>query len=170
MARGKGDVWSTITTAGKAVEITSEIGRIDSDNLLGEVEEVSAQGNWWAILAAAAKKRHRDAKHDLDVLEARLRKQARMEAQGRGEKFTVDSIRDEVTLNPQMIQAQQAVSKAEEDADVLVATQFALVRKAGLLEGMTGIAVEEIHARRAGGPASGASVPPGRVPRTPLRS
>lgn len=165
------EVWAKVDATGKAVEITDNLGRIDYDNLQEEAGGVNAEGNWWNILAARARKRAKNAAHDVKVLEAQLRKRARADALSRAEKFTVDVINDEVTMNPMMVAAQRAVLDAEEEAEILEGTKWALRGKANMIQEIAGLVREEISARRAGTWVPDTVTPPkpGSSHRRPMR-
>jgi len=153
------------------------LGRINFDDLQGEVASVCEKGNHYAGLAAQARKQAKIAEIDCDVLEKQKGKTARLAAVARGEKFTVDSIKDEVGTDPVVIEWKKKVVELEYQAEVLDAAKFAYIHKAQLLQGVTGIVTEEIRARRFGGalPGEGKPLPftpvsgaPRRVPRTPV--
>jgi len=165
----KHEVWATVQASGKAVEITENLGRIDYDNLAKEVGDVNAEGNWWSILTARARKRAKNAAQDVDVLQAQLRKAARIAALSRGEKFTVDVINDEVTMDPRMIAAKRAVADAEEEAEILDSAKWALSGKGRMLQEIAGLVREEISARRAGVPFAPSTPDPAPSARPPAR-
>ena len=80
-----------------------DLTRIDYSNLYGELVTVSALLNRVGILKADIDNEYDRAKLDLSVFEAQKSKEIRKTNLSLGIKTTVDSLNDELSLDPQVI-------------------------------------------------------------------
>ena len=79
----------------------NKVTKIDYSNLYGEIVTVSHLLNRVGILKAELESTVAHSKVDLDIFEANLRKIIRSNATSNGVKTTVQSVDDEVLLDPQ---------------------------------------------------------------------
>jgi len=132
----------------KPVSIERSFARIDMDNLVEEVSEGNSEAVWWGILHARAEAEASRAKTRIDVVKAEAAKKARSDKVTRGRDFTVDVIKDEVTLDPAVREAVEDHIKAQERADILRAARDGAVGKARTLEKLSTLVAEEHGASR----------------------
>lgn len=132
----------------RTVDITQSLGRIDFDDLRGEMSRTGGEVVWYGILTAAAKRRASQAELASRVVEARLAKKYRLHARQMSEKTTNDEIKEAVRLDPDYAAACEALFAAEEQASILESCKFALVQKQRDLNSATSaqaVQAERLH-------------------------
>lgn len=130
----------------RTLEITRSLGEIDLENLSREVREIGGHSIWWGVLAAQGAADHERACDHLKIVEATAGNQLRFEHQRAGDKFTVDSIRDEVMLTDTAKAARMAVIDTKERADILRAVSYSIGGKQRTLESLSANIGREILA------------------------
>jgi hypothetical protein len=132
----------------RTVQIIASLGRIDTENLRQEVEEVGASAVWWGVLTAEARRQAGLATMQEDLAKANLNKSLREEAVGRGEKPTVDQIAAAILAHKDTQAARLATLNAEANASMIESVKYAIVQKSKTLEALAGLIVEELRARQ----------------------
>lgn len=131
----------------RVAQIVASLGRIDTENLKLEVEEVGATAVWWGLLNAEAQRQAGLASLDEELTKARLNKIVREEAIARGEKPTVDQVAAMILAHPDSQNARLATLNAEANASMIESVKYAVVQKSKTLEALAGMIVEELRAR-----------------------
>lgn len=94
--------------------MTMGLARIDMENLTDEFSEGSAHAAWWGVLHGQMVGDLERAEYHVKVVEAEVGIELRRSYMRAGEKFTVDSIKDEVTLHARVREAHDALAKMME--------------------------------------------------------
>ncbi len=151
MRAHRGDVFGKVSRGdGRDAEIVESLGRLDLDNVKGETEETGAEALWFGEVAARAKKTARDLRLAYDVTRARAANEARLNFNAKGERYTVDQVKEAVDLHEKVQRAFAAWSDAEYQADLAESAKFTLARKHEHLQHLSGLLNQELLARRAG--------------------
>jgi hypothetical protein len=132
----------------RTIQILASIGRIDTENLKQEVEEVGASAIWWGLLTAEAKRQSGLAFMQEDLTKARLNKTVRDDAMAKGDKPTVDQVAAMIQAHPEMQAARLHALNGEATASMIESVKYALVQKSKTLEALAGMIVEELRARQ----------------------
>jgi hypothetical protein len=131
----------------RVVQLVASLGRINTENLKQEVEEVGATAVWWGLLNAEAQRQAGLAKLDEELTEARLNKTVREEAIARGEKPTVDQVAAMIQVHAETQAARLATLNAEANASMIESVKYAVVQKSKTLEALASMITEELRAR-----------------------
>ena len=123
-----------VTHRERTLSITDALARIDMENITEEFAEQGALALRWGVLAAQADADEGRAKDAITVIEAEVGNDLRASHTRLGEKFTVDSIKDEVTLHKRVRDAKEAYHVARENAGVLKAAKLNAERKDSKLD------------------------------------
>lgn len=113
----------------RTLDVRIGLARIDFENLTTEYADTGAHALWYGVLAAQALGDHERAKDHLKIVEAEVGVDLRASHTGFGEKFTVDSIRDEVLVHARTREARAATIVAEENMEILRAVRDNVARK-----------------------------------------
>lgn len=158
-------VFETLVMPGdRAVEITESIGRINLDDLRGELEATGGQVVWLGVVAAQARRRANATKVALDVQLAALDKMTRNRMAANGEKPTEAAVTASIRLDPAYLSVYEVHHEALYAAEVAESAKYACVQKMKNLESLAGLLVQEELARRGPSPA----ILPSRPKRQPV--
>jgi hypothetical protein len=127
----------------RKVRIAESFGRIDLENLAGEIEESGAYCVFYAMLAARAHRREGDAKRALDVKMATLARRTRADAIVRGEKTTENAVTESVQVHPEYEQAYQDWLQARENYELVESVKFSLARKQDTCKELVALLLQE---------------------------
>jgi len=143
-----------VTLRERSLEITRQLGRINTDNLKEEVEDSGADSIFWGVQAAHASADAEKAKLRVEVVKAEIGKQRRQQNTLGGAKSTERSIEEDIILDERYQAAMAAQIDAFERAGVLNSVRFAVDRKQKTLESLSNLLTLELMARRSGLPSS----------------
>lgn len=122
---------------------------IDYDNLIGETSDIGGHVQWWGVLHARAMKEVGRAKLRVDVVEGQTARALRLERTREGARVTDKIIDEETSLHRDVIAAKEALIDAEETANILKSTTFALEQKNRMLTSLMGAVAREMGANAA---------------------
>src|SRR3990167_7389381 len=98
----------------RALDISRSLARIDMENLSQEFAESGGHSVWWGTLAGQAIGDFARAEDAMKVVEAEVGSELRRQHSLAGEKYTVDSIKDEVLLHPRVRHAKEVFAQTLE--------------------------------------------------------
>ncbi len=137
---------ATVQHRERDLTIARSLATIDVENLQREFADTGGEALWWSVLAGQALGDHERAREHLKVVEAEVGNELRAAHARLGEKYTVDSIRDEVALHARVRAAREAIIKALEDMTILQATARNIERKDSKLDSLSRSVGREILA------------------------
>jgi hypothetical protein len=132
-----------VTVNGREIEIVDRIGRIDLDDIAGEIEGVGAEQVWWSVLAAHARHASNVAKLTLDTVRAELGREKRKLFEALGQKITEAKVDEEVNLDTRFQAASLKHFDAIRDADIAEGVKYVCVQKARSSEALAPILTRE---------------------------
>jgi hypothetical protein len=133
---------------GKNLEVLDTLGRIDFDDLAGEIARTGGEAIFWGIASADAKARANQADLKAKVTRVQVSQRFRKLARELGEKSTEGSIGESTTLDPEVTETEQAAIEAERVAGLIQAVLFAIVQKSKTLGELAGVVRDERAAGR----------------------
>ena len=139
-------VQGEVMVDGRAIKITESLGRLDLDNLKGEIREIGSTAVWWGILTANAKRRANDTKLSVEIIKAQLGREKRQSFEARGIKITERAIEEEMVLDPRYREVMEAYHQAQETADTVESTKYAIVGKSQNLAALAPMIAQEARA------------------------
>ena len=134
----------------QALNVVKELGEIDLDNLSREVAEAGGHAIWFGVAAARTSAAARRVELTLNVLKASKAKKFREEHARLGEKYTVDSIKDDVTLDEEVQKGERKLIDAYEKSNILQAVKTAVEQKNRTVGNLTAAITKELDLKTLG--------------------
>lgn len=130
------------------MDVLDTFGRVDFDDLTGEVDRAGGEAVFWGIASADAKARSNQAAHDAKVVKVRVAQKVREEARTLGAKLTESDVAERVQLATEVLEVEQKMLDAERTAGLILSIIYAVSQKNRTLQELSGIVRDERAALR----------------------